>query len=245
MTFIQAADVVVEFPLLSGSSRSLKQSLFKAATGGRIYMSEEGRASVRGLDGVSFEIKPGERVGLFGPNGAGKTTMLRMLAGAYRPVSGNYCSSGKISALLDISLGFDHDATGYENIILRGLVMGLPLHEIRALVPTIAEFSELGPFLAMPVRAYSSGMQMRLAFAVATSVQSDIILMDEWLAVGDAEFQAKASKKLEEIIQKSAILVIASHSIELLRKTCTRVFRMSHGKISDDCSPEKLVQELA
>jgi lipopolysaccharide transport system ATP-binding protein len=241
MTFIRATNVVVEFPLLTGNYRSLKQTLFKAATGGRIHFSEHGRVSVRGLDGVSFDIKPGERVGLFGPNGAGKTTMLRLLAGAYRPVSGSCSWLGNISALLDISLGFDHDATGYENIILRGLVMGLSFRDIRARVPDIAKISELGPFLAMPVRAYSSGMQMRLAFAIATSIQADIILMDEWLSVGDAQFQAKASQRLDEVIRNSAILVIASHSTELLRSRCTRIFRMNHGKILSDCPLQETV----
>lgn len=238
MSYIGAKNLVVEFPLYSNAHRSLKSAVLHATTGGRLARSAGDRAVVRALDNLNFEIKAGDRVGLVGHNGSGKTTLLRVLAGAYEPVSGALEVRGRIASLLDISLGMDHDATGYENIFLRGIMMGLTPKEIRQKTDEIADFTELGEFLDMPVRTYSSGMQLRLAFAVSTSVEADVLIMDEWLSVGDADFNLKASQRLAKIVEKAAILVIASHAPELVAKVCNRAFRLEHGKIVEEFNPQ-------
>ena len=153
-----------------------------------------------------------------------------MLAGVYFPTSGRIEVSGRVASLIDISMGMDSEATGYENIRMRGVMMGLSLKKIRSMEEEIADFSGLGDFLTMPIRTYSTGMQMRLGFAVSTAVEADIILMDEWLSVGDSEFILKAEKRLENFIKRSSILVIASHSDALIQKTTNQVLRLEHGK---------------
>jgi lipopolysaccharide transport system ATP-binding protein len=231
-SYIRAQDVIVEFPIYNASHRSLRKSLMSATTGGRVAADAGKRVMIRALDGVSFEFKPGDRVGLVGHNGAGKTTLLRVLAGVYAPVSGLLDVKGRIVSLIDVSLGMDAEATGYENIFLRGIMMGIKPKEIEKKLDEIAEFSELGEdFLNMPVRTYSSGMMLRLAFAVSTSVHADIVLMDEWLSVGDASFNEKATERLQNIVQNSAILVLASHSPVLVEKMCNRVMTFQHGQI--------------
>lgn len=237
MSYIRAQDLVVEFPIFNNTHRSLKSAVLHATTGGRLARSAGDRVAVRALDSLTFNIQAGERVGLVGHNGSGKTTLLRVLAGAYEPVTGSLQLKGRVASLLDISLGMDHDATGYENIFLRGIMMGLTPQEIRRKMDEIADFTELGEYLDMPVRTYSSGMQLRLAFAVSTSVEADILIMDEWLSVGDAEFNLKASERLTKLVENAAILVIASHSPELVSKVCTRAFRLEHGKLVQEYDP--------
>lgn len=233
-SYIRAENVVVEFPIYNASHRSLRKSLLRATTGGRVAADAGNRVTIRALDGVSFEFKPGDRVGLIGHNGAGKTTLLRVLAGVYAPVSGQLSVRGRIVSLIDISLGMEPEATGYENIFLRGIIMGLKPSEIEGKIDGIAEFSELGEdFLNMPVRTYSSGMMLRLAFAVSTAIRSDIVLMDEWLSVGDAAFNEKAKQRLSEVVENSAILVLASHSPDLVHQMCNRVFSFQHGHITE------------
>lgn len=233
MARIVADNAVVEFPVYTGMHRSLKSAVLHASTGGRLARDAANRVAVRALDGVSFEIRAGDRVGLMGHNGAGKSTLLRMLSGIYEPVSGTLTVEGRVATLLELHLGIDPDATGYENIMLRGVMAGLKLREIRARIEDIAEFTELGDYLAMPVRTYSSGMLLRLAFAVSTSVEADILLMDEWLSVGDAEFAKKASVRLEQLVKRTPILVLASHSKALIEKTCNRVFQLEHGRVTE------------
>lgn len=233
MTLISAKDVVVEFPIYGAEHRSLKKQLISATTGGRIARDAGNRVTVRALDGVTFEMKPGDRIGLVGHNGAGKSTLLRMLSGIYEPVQGELMVEGSVATLLELSLGIDIEASGYENIWLRGLMMGLTPKDIRSKFEDIVEFTELGDYLDMPVRTYSSGMQLRLAFAVSTSVDADIILMDEWLGVGDSEFQPKAKKRMEELVARASILVVASHDHQLLKGACNRIFRLEHGKVSE------------
>jgi lipopolysaccharide transport system ATP-binding protein len=234
MAFIEAVDMTVDYPVYSSTSRSVKNVVLGATTGGRIAQEAGKKAYVRSLDHLSFKILAGERVGLIGPNGSGKSTLLRALAGVYVPTSGTLRSKGRVVSLLDINLGMEVDATGYENIMLRGIIMGLTPAEVRAKMDDIAEFTDLGEYLNMPLRSYSSGMQMRLAFTVSTSVDADILLMDEWLAVGDAAFQAKAAQRLNELVDRAAVLVLASHSMQLVESVCTRVFELSHGKIVSD-----------
>ncbi|MBC7438284.1 MAG: ABC transporter ATP-binding protein [Bdellovibrionales bacterium] len=237
MSFIQARNLVVEFPVYNNSHRSLKNAVLHATTGGRLARAAGGRTVVRALDDLTFDIRPGDRVGLVGHNGSGKTTLLRVLAGAYEPVTGSLALKGRVASLLDISLGMDHDATGYENIFLRGIMLGLTPREIRARTDEIAAFTDLGEYLDMPVRTYSSGMQLRLAFAVSTSVEADILIMDEWLSVGDAEFNQKASARLTKLVEGAAILVIASHSPDMIAKVCNRAMRLEHGRIVEEYDP--------
>lgn len=233
-SYIKAESVVVEFPIYNASHRSLRKSLLRATTGGRVAADAGKHITVRALDGVSFEFKPGDRIGLVGHNGAGKTTLLRVLAGVYAPVAGRLSVKGRIVSLIDMSLGMEPEATGYENIFLRGIMMGMRPAEIEQKLPAIAEFSELGEdFLNMPVRTYSSGMQLRLAFAVSTSIHADIVLMDEWLSVGDKAFSEKATERLTNVVQNSSILVLASHSSELVDRMCNRVLVFEHGKITE------------
>lgn len=231
MSTIHAQNLVVEFPVYGIKSRSLKNTLIKTATGGALAKNTADRIIVRALDGIDLDFKEGDRIGIVGHNGSGKSTLLRTIAGIYEPISGHIDVRGKVTTMLNLWLGMDSDATGYENIQLRGLLMGLRKNEIARLVEDIAEFSELGDYLEMPMRTYSSGMAMRLAFAISTTVTTDILLMDEWLSVGDREFSEKAQKRLLDYIDRAKILVLASHDPFLLKAVCNKVIRLEHGKI--------------
>lgn len=232
MPHIKAENIVVDFPIYNASHRSLKTAVLRATTGGRIGRDAGNRVIVRALDRLSFEIREGDRVGLVGQNGSGKTTLLRVLSGIYEPQGGALEVRGRSATLLDLGLGIDPEATGYDNIMFRGILAGLHPKAIRARVKEIADFTELGDYLEMPVRTYSSGMQVRLAFAVATSVEADILLMDEWLSVGDAEFSKKATDRLEALVDRTPILVLASHDRKLIERTCNKIFRLEHGRLA-------------
>lgn len=242
MAFIKAKNLVLEFPVFANAHRSIKNTVLNATTGGRMAEAAGHKISVRSIDDVSFDIKVGDRVGLIGHNGSGKTTLLRILAGAYEPISGILHREGRVASLLDISMGMDQDATGYDNIYLRGIMMGLSPKEIKAKTEEIAEFSELGEYLHMPIRTYSSGMHLRLAFSVSTSVDADIIIMDEWLSVGDSDFNAKAAARLNSLVENASILVIATHSEALLQMVCNRAFRMERGRIVDEFDPREALE---
>jgi lipopolysaccharide transport system ATP-binding protein len=221
-------NVSIDFPIFGAHAVSLKQTLASAATGGRIGR-ETGVAVIEALRDISLDLKEGDRLGVIGHNGAGKSTLLRTLAGVYPPTRGRYARTGTISSLIDPMLGIEMDATGYENITIRGLILGISHREMATLIPEIAEFSGLGDYLEMPVRTYSTGMLMRLGFSIATSIRADILLMDEWMSVGDKEFRQKAEERLREIVSDTGILVLASHSRELIERECNRVVELSHG----------------
>ena len=201
------------------------------ATGGRIATDSGKKVTINSLNHINLELTNGDRVGLIGHNGAGKSTLLRVLSGVYVPSSGKIKSQGKIVSLLDISVGMDGESTGYENIMLRGILLGLSPQEVTQKIDEIAEFSELGDYLNMPMRTYSSGMNLRLAFSIITTFPADIILMDEWLSVGDARFNKKASERLDEMVAQSSILVIASHDDALVNRLCNKVITLEHGEI--------------
>jgi ABC-2 type transport system ATP-binding protein/lipopolysaccharide transport system ATP-binding protein len=230
MADIQLDGVSVAFPIYDASSRSLKKRLVGAATGGRIQ-SQAGPSVVQALDNVTLHFRHGDRVGLVGHNGAGKTTLLRVVAGIYEPSGGIVSVEGQVAPLFDISLGMDPESTGYENIVLRGLFLGMPHAEIEARMDEIAEFTELGSFLDLPIRTYSTGMRMRLAFAVSTSIHPDILLLDEGIGAGDAAFLDKANRRLQEFTDKAAIIVLASHSEQLVRQMCRTSVLMEHGRV--------------
>lgn len=230
MAFISLKNVSVSFPIYGAGANSLKKTIAASVTGGR-FGQETGVNVVQALSNINLELKSGDRLGLVGHNGAGKSTLLRALAGVYEPSSGEFSRQGSISSLIDPSLGIEPDATGIENIMLRGLVMGLNKKQLESLTPDICEFSGLGEYVYMPVRTYSTGMLMRLAFSISTSVEADILLMDEWLSVGDAAFTEKAEQRMKDVVAKSGILVLASHSPELIAKECNRVIHLEHGRI--------------
>lgn len=231
---IIAREMSVEFPIYENSHRSLKKAVLNMTTGGRIGRDVGRHTVVTALDNIEFEFGEGARVGLVGHNGSGKTTLLRVLSGVYTPVRGRLDVRGRIASLLDVSMGLDPDATGFENIYLRGIMDGLRPAQIRGKIDEIAEFTELGDYLNLPVRIYSSGMMLRLAFAISTSVEADILIMDEWLSVGDADFTAKAAQRLEGLVDKASILVIASHNPKLIEKICNRRISLEHGRIVED-----------
>lgn len=232
--FISGNDITVEFPLFENSHRSLKKRVLNLTTGGKIGQDAGRHPVVTALDSLNFTFAEGERIGLVGHNGSGKTTLLRVLSGIYAPVRGALQVQGKIASLLDVSMGIDPDATGFENIYLRGILEGLRPKTIKLRIDDIAEFSGLDDYLNLPVRTYSSGMMLRLAFAISTSVEADILIMDEWLSVGDADFRAKAADRLAKLVDNAAILVIASHNQELIDRVCTRQICLEHGRLVTD-----------
>lgn len=231
MSFLRLRNVSVEFPIYQGSSRSLKKALLATSTRGNLAKDGLDRITVRALSDISFDIANGDRLALIGPNGAGKTTLLKLLAGVFEPTQGSFASSGSVSSLLDTSVGLQGDATGRENIILRGMFMGIRPREMREMAAEIAEFTELGHYLDMPVRTYSSGMMIRLAFAIATCIPPDILIMDEWLTAGDAKFLEKAQRRIEGFVRASSILVLASHAMGLVEQWCNRAILLHHGQI--------------
>jgi lipopolysaccharide transport system ATP-binding protein len=232
MASIEFENVSVDFAIYNANGRSLKKRLMQVATGGQIGADKEG---------LTFSLHDGDRVGLLGHNGAGKSTLLRLLGGVYEPSSGRAKVDGEIGSLIDISLGTDPEATGRENIYMRGALLGMPRAQIKKRIDEIIDFSELGDFVDMPLRTYSTGMHLRLAFAVSTIVRPEILLMDEWLSVGDEGFKRKAEERMTELVAATNILVIASHSRELILHTCNRVLWLEHGKIKMDTDPQTAV----
>ena len=229
--FLRLRDVRVDFPIYEANARSLKARLAVMGTGGRIGISQTGGVSIEALQDITLAFEAGDRVALLGHNGAGKSTLLRVLAGIYEPVSGVLERSGRVGSLFDLALGMDPDATGWENITIRGMLMGMRRREVLAMRDEIGAFSDLGDYLSMPVRTYSSGMMLRLAFSVCTSFAPEILLMDEWLSVGDAAFVEKAETRMREVVSNAGIVVLASHSVELLRHVCNRGVLLEHGRV--------------
>ncbi|MBE1159194.1 ABC transporter ATP-binding protein [Dyella acidiphila] len=239
MAIVEFHDVSVDFPIYNASGRSLKKSLMRAATGGQLGADEQGRVVVRALENLTFTFRNGDRVGLVGHNGAGKSTLLRLLSGVYEPSTGQAKIEGEVGSLLDISLGINGEATGRENIYLRGGLLGLKRGEVTRRLDEIIAFAELGDFIDMPVRTYSTGMHLRLAFSVSTILRPEILLMDEWLSVGDENFKHKAETRMSEIVQSTHILVLASHSRTLIENTCNRVIWLEHGQVRMDGPPKE------
>ncbi|HDR9135122.1 TPA: ABC transporter ATP-binding protein, partial [Burkholderia vietnamiensis] len=231
MTFIELENVGLDLPIFDVQGRSLKKRVMRMGRRNRIAEDTDGVVVVRALDNVNLRLDAGDRVGLIGPNGAGKSTLLRLLAGIYSPTSGTVRTEGKAVPLLDISLGMDDNSTGRQNIRLRGLLLGMTDSEIRAKQDEIAEFTDLGDYLDLPLRTYSSGMRMRLAFAVATAVDAEILLLDEVIGVGDASFQEKARVRLDDLHNRAEIVVLAMHSNEIIRKTCNKALWLEKGQI--------------
>ena len=238
---LRVQGVTVDFPVYSLGARSLKNRLLHRGGGGNIGRNADDRLCVRALDEVTLVFARDDRVALIGRNGAGKTTLLRVLAGAYEPTRGQVWRQGQTASLLNVSLGIDLEATGYENILMKGLLLGLTPDQIQERTGEIEAFTELGDYLAMPVHTYSAGMRLRLAFAVCTCGNPDILLMDEWFSVGDAAFVKKVRQRLEEFVDRTGILVLASHNLTLLKRICTKGVLLEGGRIKAIGSVEAVV----
>ncbi|MFN4260430.1 MAG: ABC transporter ATP-binding protein [Gemmataceae bacterium] len=184
---------------------------------------------VEALKNLSLKLQGGDRLAIVGHNGAGKSTLLKLLAGIYPPTTGRRVVEGRISSLFEISLGFEPDASGWENIVYRSYLQGETPRSVRAKIQEIAEFSELGEFLAMPVRYYSAGMMVRLAFSIATAIEPEILLVDEVLGVGDMAFQTKARQRMQDMLAKAELIVMVSHDLNSLKKICDKAIWMDHG----------------
>lgn len=229
-TLIELDHVYVDLVIHNVLSRSFKHSLLRSAVGGKIdYGSSQ--VVVHALEDINLVLNPGDRLGLTGHNGAGKTTLLRVLAGTYPPTKGRVSIQGRVVSFLDIMLGMDVEYSGLENIFIRGLLYGISRKEMKLKVDEIINFSELESFINFPMRTYSSGMMMRLAFSIATAIEADIILMDEWLSVGDKDFSNKAQDRLKNYLNKVDIMVLASHSEKLIQDICNKKIELSGGKI--------------
>jgi ABC-type polysaccharide/polyol phosphate transport system ATPase subunit len=233
-------NVCVDFHIYNSAGRSLKKHLVRTSTGGRMS-DDSGRINIAALREVSLTLERGDRVGLVGHNGAGKTTLLRTIAGVYEPSTGFVAVNGRVTPLFDIGLGIDAEASGYENMYLRGALLGMSRREIDAVKDDIAEFTELGDYLNVPIRTYSSGMILRLAFAICTCVSADVLLLDEFLAVGDAQFMHKAEERLNRMISRAGVMVLASHSDQLIGRLCNRVVWLDGGRIHAQGTPAEIL----
>jgi ABC-type polysaccharide/polyol phosphate transport system ATPase subunit len=231
MAEIKLNNVSLEFPIYGVTSRSFRKELVRISTGGRLSATDGKVVKVSALDQVNLTIEHGDRVGFIGHNGAGKSTLLRVVANIYEPTRGDVKVDGKVSALLDVMIGMDPESTGDEYIVLRGIMDGLTKTQIQAKQEEIAAFTELGDYLRMPIRTYSSGMQVRLAFGIATSISPEILVLDEAIAAGDASFMAKAKARLAKMIDDSEIVMIASHDDSIIEEICTKVLWLDAGKV--------------
>jgi ABC-type polysaccharide/polyol phosphate transport system ATPase subunit len=231
MAQIDLRNVSVEFPIYNLSARSLKKRFLRIATGGNVSKDANDHVVVRALDNLSLSFEHGDRIGLIGHNGSGKSTMLRLLARIYEPTSGDMHVVGKISPMLDLMQGIEAEFTGYDNILIRGTILGIPVKKIKQMMGDIATFTGLGDYLSMPVRTYSSGMMVRLAFAISTSINPDILLIDEVFGAGDSNFMQKARDKMVSLLNQSSIVVMASHSNELIKEFCTKALLLEGGRL--------------
>lgn len=200
---------------------------------------------VRALRTISLEAREGDRVGVIGHNGAGKSTLLKLLAGIYPPTAGTRIVEGQISSLFELTLGFEMEANGWENIAFRSYLQGATPKSVRGKIESIAEFSELGEFLDMPVRYYSSGMLLRLAFSISTSIEPEVLLVDEVLSAGDLAFQDKARARMYSMMEKAKIIVMVSHDLRSVGKLCNRVIWLDHGAIRMEGRPEEIIHHYA
>ncbi|MGK2904365.1 MAG: galactan export ABC transporter ATP-binding subunit Wzt/RfbE [Mycobacterium sp.] len=228
--YICTENAWVEFPIFDAKSRSLKKT-FLGKAGGTIGRNESNVVVIEALRDITLSLQTGDRVGLVGHNGAGKSTLLRLLSGIYEPTRGSASVRGRVAPVFDLGVGMDPEISGFENIIIRGLFLGQTRKQMLAKVDEIADFTELGDYLSMPLRTYSTGMRVRLAMGVVTSIDPEILLLDEGIGAVDAEFMKKARTRLQSLVARSGILVFASHSNEFLAQLCTSAMWIDHGTI--------------
>src|SRR4051794_3712512 len=230
MVRIETRGAGVDFPIFDAKTRSLKKAVL-GVVGGTINSDDHKVPVIQALRDITLTIDEGDRVALVGHNGAGKSTLLRLLSGIYEPTSGTASVQGRVAPIFDLGVGMDPEITGYENIMIRGLFLGMSRKQMETRVDDIADFTELGDFLNMPLRTYSTGMRVRLALGVVTSIDPEILLLDEGIGAVDAAFLEKSRKRLSELVERSGLLVFASHSDEFLRELCDTGVWMEHGRI--------------
>lgn len=230
-------NVSLVYPVLTVQSQSIRHTLINKVTGGKMMKDTSNIVHVRALDKLDFELFEGDRLGIIGHNGSGKTTLLKVLAGIFEPTSGNVLAAGNISSMIDLGTGIDLDATGYENIKMLGRLRGLNDKEIDLQVEDIVNFADLGSFIDLPIRTYSSGMTMRLLFSISTSFSPEIIVLDEWLGAGDVEFVAKAEERMEQFVSNSKLLVLASHNHDMIQRRCNKILVLERGSTKFFGSP--------
>ena len=227
---ISLRGVTLDYAIYSVRAQSLRNAVLNMAVGGKLMRSANDVTVVRAINNVSFDLKEGDRLGLVGHNGSGKTSMLKVLAGVYEPSAGVVKVQGRVSSMISMSIGLDHDASGLQNIKNLAMMQMMSKKEIARRLPGIVEFSELGAYIHMPFKTYSAGMMARLTFAVATAMDADILIMDEWLGAGDAEFQHKASARMTSLVDNAKIVVLASHNDKLIEDVCNKVMVMDGGR---------------
>ena len=228
---IDIRGAAVDFPIFDAKSRSLKKAVLGKA-GGRIGTDSK-VPIIEALRDINLSLRKGDRVALVGHNGAGKSTLLRLMSGIYEPTRGQAVVRGKVAPVFDLAVGMDPEITGLDNILIRGLFLGMTKKQMESKVDDIAEFTELGDYLGMPLRTYSTGMRVRLALGVVTSIDPEILLLDEGIGAVDAQFLAKARDRLNELVERSGILVFASHSDEFLADLCDTAIWMEHGTVRE------------
>ena len=227
---IETDNAWVEFPIFDAKSRSLKKT-FLGKAGGTIGRNTSNVLVIEALRDITLSLRTGDRVGLVGHNGAGKSTLLRLMSGIYEPTRGKAVVKGRVAPVFDLGVGMDPEISGYENIIIRGLFLGETRKKMLSKIDEIAEFTELGEYLSMPLRTYSTGMRVRLAMGVVTSIDPEILLLDEGIGAVDADFLKKAQVRLQKLVERSGILVFASHSPEFLARLCSTAIWIDHGSI--------------
>ncbi|MGY1706299.1 ABC transporter ATP-binding protein [Geodermatophilus sp. SYSU D00697] len=230
MVSIDVRDASVDFPIFDAKSRSLKHTVL-GVVGGNVAANERKVVVIEALQNINLHLQEGDRLALVGHNGAGKSTLLRLLSGIYEPTGGQALVNGRVAPVFDLGVGMDPEISGLENIIVRGLFLGMSRKQMEARVDDIAEFTELGNFLQMPLRTYSTGMRVRLALGVVTSIDPEILLLDEGIGAVDATFLERAKGRLKDLVDRAGLLVFASHSNDLLQQLCTSALWMEHGTI--------------
>lgn len=242
MPSVTLKNIWLSYPVFGSGDLSVSSAVKSLATGGIIRRSGKRSVEVCALQAVNFDARDGDRVGVIGHNGAGKTTILKVLAGIYRPQKGRIRRNGKTAAIINPAVGLQSDLSGYKNIENIGLLSGLSTRDIREKIPDIAEFTELGDFLNLAVSTYSAGMRTRLAFAVATSLHPEILIADENLGTGDANFIRRARTRMETMMSGASILILASHSLETVKRLCNRAILLEHGQLTADGTVDEVVK---
>lgn len=231
MAFLEFDNVSLSFPVYNSKAMSFRNRLVNISTGGRLEQETADIVHVSALKNVSFKLESGDTVGLVGHNGAGKSTTLRTMAGIYAPTAGTVTREGNVATVFELGAGMEPELSGYDNIRRMGVLLGMDQSKIKAQVKDIEEFTELGDFLQLPVRTYSTGMQMRLMFAMATTIRPNVLLIDEMFGAGDAAFQERAAERMQALLSSVDILVFASHSMELIKQHCKKCIRLEHGEL--------------
>lgn len=237
---IKLSGVTLTYELYHDQTRSLKEAVINLFHR-RSYIKEK-KSDFNALNNLTFEVKEGERLGVVGGNGAGKSTLLKVISGILKPSKGSVKVNGNIQPLIEISAGFNPEFSGKENIYLNGYMLGFSRDQIQAKEKEIIEFTELGDFINVPVKYYSSGMSVRLAFAIATSIEPEILLFDEMLSAGDAHFAAKAQQRMDFLLNKSKGMIIVSHDLTSIERLCSRAIWLDHGTIMMDGKPEDVIK---